>query len=151
MSKKKLIIKEMENIVYQSGRIKVCKELNNEMFFEIENELTTDLSEAIAMYINLNIKDTKFLDIEFKINTNNISPDKTLYWLSGGDKEWLSKNHYSKSWSEVYLEYQKEFGTMIIYIIKNSKTLNDVRNQFLSKMNLLTLYEFALNNGYIKK
>ena len=105
MKKKKVITKERDAsiVIYGSDRIRVSKELNGELFFEIENELTSDLSEAIAIIINKGIIDGNFWKTTFNINMSNISPDKTLYWLSGGDREWITRTNYSKSWSDVYL------------------------------------------------
>lgn len=152
MKKKKVITKERDTsiVIYGSDRIKVRKELNGELFFEIENELTSDLSEAVAMSINFGVNDDIFFNTEFNININNISPDKALYWLTGGDVEWISKKHYNKSWSDVYLIYQEEFGLSIINIIKKSNTIGEVRNGFIKYMNLPILYEFSLNKGFIK-
>jgi hypothetical protein len=99
----------------------VSKELNGELFFEIENELTADLSEAIAIAINKGIMDKEFWKITFNVDINNIAPDKTLYWLSGGDVERKSKNHYNFNWSEVYLTFQEEFGLTIIKYNNKSK------------------------------
>jgi hypothetical protein len=76
--------------------------------------------------------------------------DKALYWLSGGDIEWITKKHYNKAWSEVYLSYQEEFGMTIFNIIKKSNTLGEVRNGFSKYLNLPVLYEFSLNKGFIK-
>ncbi len=152
MRKKRVITKEKETsvVIYDSERVKVSKELNGELFFEIGYEITCDLSEAIAMSINYGIKDEKFFNTEFNINTNNISPDKALYWLSGGDVEWATQKNYNKCWSEVYLTYQEEFGIQIINIIKKSKTIGEVRNGFIKYINLPILYEFSLNKGFIK-
>lgn len=152
MKRRRVITKEKETsvVIYNSNRIRINKELNGELFFEIENELTSDLSEAVAMSINFGISDDVFFSTEFNININNVSPDKALYWLTGGDNEWVSKKHYDKSWSEVYLTYQEEYGLSIIEIIEKSKTLRDVRNGFIKHMNLPTLYEFSLKKGFIK-
>jgi hypothetical protein len=152
MKKKKVITKERDTslVIYSSNRIRVSKELNNQLFFEIENELTSDLAEAIAIFINFGINDSEFLKTSFNIDTNNISPDKTLYWLSGGDKEWATKQNYNKSWSEVYLSYQEEYGMLIINIINKAKTFGDIKNEFIKKLNLPTLYEFSLEKGYLK-
>ena len=152
MKKKKVLTKERDTsvVIYRSSKIRVSMELNGELFFEIENELTSDLSEAVAMVINLGINDKIFFDTMFNVSMENISPDKALYWLSGGDKEWVTKQHYSKSWSEVYLSYQEEFGITIINIKKKSKTLGEVRNGFIKSLSLATLYEFSLDKGFIK-
>ena len=151
MKKKKVITKERETsvVIYGSERIRVSKELNGELFFEIENELTSDLSEAIAIIINKGINDGNFWKTTFNIDMNNISPDKTLYWLSGGDKEWITRTHYSKSWSDVYLTFQEEFGMVIFNIVSKSKTFGDIRKEFVKKLNLPTLYEFSLEKGFI--
>ena len=151
MKKKKVITKERETsiVIYGSDRIRVSKELNGELFFEIENELTSDLAEAIAIIINKGIIDDNFWKITFNIDMNNISPDKTLYWLSGGDKEWITRVHYSKSWSDVYLSYQEEFGMVVFNIVNKSKTFGDIKKEFLKKLNLPTLYEFSLEKGFI--
>jgi len=152
MKKKRVITKERETsiVIYSSDRIRVSKELNGELFFEIENEITADLSEAIAIVLNKGINDNKFWETSFNININNIAPDKTLYWLSGGDREWISRTHYNKTWSEVYLTFQEEYGVSIIDIISKAKTFSDVKKEFLKKLNLPTLYEFSLDKGYLK-
>jgi len=144
MKKKKVMTKERDTsvVIYSSDRIRVSEELNGELFFEIENELTSDVSEAIAIVMNKGITDINFWKTPFNINVNNISPDKTLYWLSGGDNEWIGRTNYSKSWSEVYLNFQEEFGMIIINIIKYL-----VGNLLL---NIPTIYEFSLEKGYIK-
>ena len=152
MKKKRVItkVKEITDVIYSSSRIRVSKELNGELFFEIENELTADLSEAIAIAINKGIIDKEFWKIEFNVDINNISPDKTLYWLSGGDAEWISKNHYNFNWSEVYLTFQEEFGLTIINIITKANNFEDIRKGFNEKLNLPILYEFALEKNLIK-
>lgn len=152
MKKKKVITKVRDTsiVIYNSERIRVSKELNGELFFEIENELTTDLSEAIAIVINKGINDKEFWKLTFNIDIKNISPDKTLYWLSGGDKEWVTKNNYIKNWSDVYLNYQEEYGLVIINIIEKAKTFGDIKKDFIKKINLPTLYEFALEKKYVK-
>jgi hypothetical protein len=147
---KKKNINNDNNLVYISNRIKVNKEANEQLFFEVDKEITSDLAEAIAMCINLGINDKKFLDISFKIITNTISPDKALYWLSGGDKEWATKQHYTKSWNQVYSIFVAEFGPIILDIVNKSETLKDVKNGFVNKLNLPILYEFSLEKGFIK-
>jgi len=143
-------VRDTSIVIYSSDRIRVNKELNGELFFEIDNELTTDLAEAIAIILNKGINDNKFWQTDFNINTQNISPDKTLYWMSGGDREWITKPHYIKSWSDVYLTFQEEYGLFVIDTINKSKTFGDIKNEFLKKLNLPTLYEFSLEKGYVK-
>ena len=90
-------------------------------------------------------------DIEFdKSQIQKIEPQKCLYWLSGGDTEWTTQENYIKPWYQVYLDYQMEYGNKIISILERSKTLRDIRNNFIKELNLPTLYEFALSKGFVK-
>ena len=81
-----------------------------------------------------------------EIDYYNITPEKSLYWLSGGEIEWKIMSNYKKTWIDSSLLYQEEFGMRVISILKKSKTMNDVRNGFLKYLNLPILYEFALEN-----
>jgi hypothetical protein len=74
----------------------------------------------------------------------NIHPSKCLYWLSGSDNEWIKGDNYKKSWHEVQLDFQEEFGIIVISILKKSKNLRDIRTGFLKHLNLATLYNFAI-------
>lgn len=152
MKKKRVItkVKELSEVIYSSRKVRVSKELNGELFFEIENEMTADLSEAIAIAIAKKINEENFWLIKPEININNISPDKTLYWLTGGDKEWITKNHYKYNWSDVYLSFQEEFGLMIVDILNKSNNFGEIRNKFIEKLNLPILYEFALEKNFVK-
>ena len=138
----------MEKILQNSDRIKVVKEKNNQLFFEIENELTSDLSEAIAMIIMLDIHDDHFWGIPYKYN-QDVTIEKTLYWLSGGDNEWISKHNYSVSWSEIYHLYLENFEHIVINILKSAKTFGDIKKGFIKNLNLPVFYEFALDNDLI--
>ena len=79
-----------------------------------------------------------------------ILPEKSLYWLSGGEKEWNSLNNYKYSWSNCYSEFQEEFGILIIDIVKKSKTLLDIRNSFVKYLNLPILYNFAISKNIVR-
>ena len=84
-----------------------------------------------------------------KIDYYNISPDKALYWLTGGDYEWKEMHNYKKTWHESSLDFQEEFGLKIINILKLSKNLNDIREMFDRHLSLPILYEFALEKEII--
>jgi hypothetical protein len=143
MKKKKVAI--MRNFDFWSDNlVKIDKE-GDQYYFEIGNDITTDLAEAVAIMMMKYKNNGKFWDLELKnIDYYNITPDKSLYWLSGGDNEWQLMNNYKKSWMECSLEYQEEFGLKVISILKKSKTMRDVKNGFLKYLNLPILYEFAL-------
>ena len=80
----------------------------------------------------------------------SITPEKSLFWLTGGYSEWRTLTHYNKPWCECYLEFQEEFGFLIVNIVKKSKTLSDIRNGFQKYLNLPTLYDFAISRDFIR-
>jgi hypothetical protein len=142
MKKKKVAI--MRNFDFWSDNlVKIDKE-GDQYYFEIGNDITTDLAEAVAIMMMKYKNNGKFWDLELNIDYYNITPEKSLYWLSGGDNEWQLMNNYKKSWMECSLEYQEEFGLRVISILKKSKTMKDIKNGFLKYLNLPILYEFAL-------
>src|SRR5690606_21946004 len=78
------------------------------------------------------------------INYYDISPEKALYWLTGGENEWRDQNNFVKKWSECALDFEKKFGSILIDIINNSNSLKDIEDGFLEYLNMSILYEFAL-------
>jgi hypothetical protein len=90
------------------------------------------------------------MEINKNIIYEDITPEKSLYWLSGGNNEWNSLKNYNKSWCDCYLDFQEEFGFLIVNIVKKSKTLLDIRNAFVKYLNLPTLYNFAISKNMIK-
>ena len=136
--------------IYVDNMLKVYKE-SKTWFFEINREITNDLGEAVSiMIMNTNSIDDNIWNID--VNDENrklITPEKALYWLSGGDKEWLSNNNYSKPWSECYIDFQKEYGDLIVDIIESSETLGDIRDEFIDKLNISILYDYAISKDMI--
>ena len=126
--------------------IKIDKEAD-QYYFEIGSEMTTDIAEAVSIAMSIKKNFDDFWAIEIKdIDLYNIRPELALYWLSGGDWEWKVQNNYKMNWQECNLIFQEEFGMTLISILKKSKTFGDIRNGFKKKLNLSTLYEFALEN-----
>lgn len=138
------------NNVWDDNLIKIG-DVEGEYYFEIMGETTKDISEAIALLLRLKRNyNQEIWNLEVpKINLYNIEPYKCLYWMSGGDLEWINGHNYKKLWSECYLSFQEEFGETIINIIEKSKTLNDIKEGLLSKVNLPILYEFSLKKGFV--
>ena len=87
---------------------------------------------------------------EIKIETDEIFPEKSLYWLSGGDEEWIKLENYTDPWNECYSYFEEEFGNMIIQAVKDSRTLLDIRNFFTKHLNLPILYDFAIKMNLVK-
>ena len=147
MKKKKVELLRKFNF-WSDNFIKIDKE-GDQYYFEIGSEVTTDISEAVAIMMTYQNKDiNKFWELEIKdIDYYNIRPELAIYWLSGGDYEWKIMNNYKKNWNDCFLDFQEEFGITIISILKKSKTMGDVRNGFLKHLNLPAIYEFALKKG----
>jgi hypothetical protein len=140
---------EEKTYSYGSSEVLIVKESSGEFFFEVGNEITTDISEAVAIMINKISKNSEVWNLENNFN-KNIHPEKSIYWLSGGHKEWRSSEHYKKSWREYSPLLVEEYGNLVKRIIKKSKTLGEIRDNFLKYMNLSIIYEFALDKEMIK-
>ena len=151
MRKKKTLLKEIgTKIIYDNNTIIISRE-GNEWFFEIGKELTTDLGEAVSLLLrNCDASDQVWKTEIKEMNIDNISPEKSLYWLTGGEKEWKTLEHYNRPWCDCYLDFQEEFGLLVISIIKRSKTLEDMRKHFIEYLNLPVLYDFALSKKFLR-
>lgn len=149
MKKKKVAVLRPNN-VWESEQINISKIADN-YYFEIGSELTADLGEAVAIMMRMKSKwndevwNLSISDVDYY----NIDPSKAIYWLSGGDDEWCDGENYRKYWHECQLDFQEEFGVIIISILKNSKTLKDIRSGFLKHINLATLYNFAIDKSFV--
>lgn len=144
MKKKKVAVMKPNNI-WNSDLIKISS-CDNEYYFEIYREATTDIAEAVSIMMRLkNTWNDKVWDLSITdIDYYNIQPSKCLYWLSGGDEEWNKTENYKKYWHECSIEFQEEFGTLVISILRKSKNLREIREGFLKHLNLSTLYNFAI-------
>mgnify|MGYP000977703432 CR=1 FL=1 len=141
--------KKIEINIYEENLIKIDTEESGDYFFEIKNEVTNDLAEAVSIMMRIKIKwNDDVWDTQIpKINLYNIDPSKSLYWLSGGHEEWKKLENYKKSWHDSYLEFTEEFGLSIISILKRSKTLKDIRNGFIKHLNIERIYDFAIEKN----
>ena len=126
-----------------SNTININK-VNDFTFFEIGNEITVDIAEAVSIMMMClkNIPDKIWDNV---IDPNDvISPTKCLYWLSGGDREWCDLKNYNKPWVDCSQKFYDEYGSLVLDIFKNSKTLGDIRDGFIKYLNLPILYDFAI-------
>ena len=151
MKRKKVLVKnELSELVYSDEKIKISKDGSN-WFFEIGREITSDLAEAVSILMRtIDINHSIWqMEIE-KLDFETIVPEKSLFWLTGGHEEWRTLEHYSKNWSECYLDFQEEFGFMIIHSLKKSKNFKDIRDYFLKYLSLPILYDFAISKNLIR-
>ncbi len=142
--------KKRANDVYNDNIIRISKE-GKEYFFEIGKELSADVAEAVTILMRKTEWNDPIWDVELKdIIAEEITPEKSLFWLTGGYSEWRTLEHYNKPWCDCYLDFQEEFGFIVVNIVKRSKKLKDIRDNFVKYLNLPILYDFAMSKNMIK-
>lgn len=151
MKKKKLLLEnDPSKTIFSDGKVKVSKN-NSVFFFEIGKEMTQDLAEAVAIMMREVDFKNDIWNLEIQdVNIEDIIPEKSLFWLTGGYNEWRVLEHYNKPWCEAYLDFQEEFGFIIVNTIKRSKRLYEVRDNFIKYLNLPILYDFAVSKNLIR-
>lgn len=148
--KKDLLKDELSDVFFVDGKATISKDETG-WFFEVGKDATTDIAEATSILMR-NFSDshsiwkTEVRDVKIE----DISPEKSLFWLTGGYKEWRSLEHYNRPWCDCYLDFQEEFGFLIINIVKRSKTLGDIRDGFLRYLNLPILYDYAVSKNLVR-
>lgn len=151
MKKRKDLLERIDTKTIFTDKTRKISIEGNKWVFEIGKELTTDIAEAVSLLVRDCDVNDQVWDVEIKdINTEDITPEKSLYWLSGGNKEWKSLENYNRPWCDCYLDFQEEFGFSILNIVSRSKTLGDVRKHFIENLNLPVLYDFALSRNLIR-
>lgn len=114
-------------------------------FFEIGTENATDIAEAVSILMKKVDGGNIIWDMEIEsFNLEITYPEKSLFWLSGGEEEWESLLHYQTPWAECYPLFVEKFGFIIRAIVKDAKKLRDIKEKFEEYLNLPILYEFAL-------
>lgn len=150
MKRRKLDLKPADaTYVYERGIVKIAKE-DNAYFFEIGDDLTCDVAEAVAMLMRKVDWEDEIWNLDLQcLNSNpeNITPEKSLFWLTGGPYEWRTLENYCRPWCDCYLEFQEEFGMLIYNIVKRTKSLREIRDSYATHLNLPIMYDFALGKG----
>jgi hypothetical protein len=131
-------------IIFFSDNVKIILSDDNSVFFEINEFITKDVAEAVSLLMRDSSSNSLIWDMGINIDYDSIVYRNCLYWLSGGDVEWIKLNNYKKPWKECYNEFEEEFTPVINSILCKSKTLEDIKNGFIDNLNLPILYEFAL-------
>lgn len=88
MKKRKVDTKlKGSNNLYKNEFIDISKE-GDEYFFEIGNLLTNDIAEAVSIMIRRIDGNSEIWNLEINdVEIEKITPEKSLYWLSGGNDE----------------------------------------------------------------
>ena len=150
MGKKRFNRQNNVRLVNESNFVKINEEVNGQTYFEIDEITTCDVAEAVAIMIRMPNLEKNFWKKQIKYDFSDVEPRKALYWLTGGNDEWIELKNYNISWVECDLDFQEEFGLMVMSILNMSKTLSDVRDGFIKYLNLPVLYEFALSKKFIR-
>lgn len=151
MRRRKVLLKnELSEMVFTDDRVKVSK-CENEWFFEIGKEITSDIGEAVSILMRTYDSNHPIWNMTLNnVDLEIITPEKSLFWLTGGYSEWRSLEHYNTPWHDCYLDFQEEFGFLIMNIIKKSKTLGDIKSNFIKYLNLPVLYDFAISRDLVR-
>ena len=148
--KKDLLSKELSEMIYLTDKVIISKD-SGKWFFEIGSEITSDVAEAAVILMRNFSWDHPIWEIDvIDVKIENLTPEKSLFWLTGGYKEWRTLKHYNTPWCDCYLDFQEEFGFLIINIVKKAKKMSDIRDGFMKYLNLPVLYDFAVGRDLVR-
>lgn len=148
MKRRKFLL-EKEEKVFSNKYLNITN-IGNQIIFEMQQHTTTDLAEIVAIMMKNNINDEEFWKLPTSQFDKNIQPDKSIYWLSGGDSEWILLDNYSDTWYNCCNDFCNKWQNLVINSVQNSTTLGDIRKNFTEKLNLLTIYDWAISKGFVR-
>lgn len=151
MGKRKSTKTDYFGSVFDNYCVNISKGENDYLFFEVGDKSTTDICESVALMMRFGVTDPNIwnLDITKIKNIEIVDTHRCLYWLSGGDDEWIKRDYYKRPWNECDLLFEEEFGLIVQIILSKSKTLRDIKNGFTKFLNLPVFYEFCLSKNLI--
>ena len=127
-------------------------------FFDSQNKNLLHFSTndyLVAVSALMKIKDIYNFDKlwELKITDTmrfNINVKNALYWISGGDREWIQNNMYNNTWDNCSELFIKNFENILYKINEESITLGGCRDAIIKYLALPNIYEFALRKKLLK-
>lgn len=142
-------------IVYDTDKLNICFH-QDRLCFQVyhsdlkEKVLTFDVAEAVAamMRIPKMLLDKEIWKIKITNKDKDIQPIKALYWLSGGNDEWVNLDNYNMSWSSASTFFEELLGKELKNGVNKCDTLGDIRKLLERRFNLGRLYELALSKGF---
>jgi hypothetical protein len=148
--KKKLINVDANKIYnyYNESKL-IVEKIDKSYSIEIDNKVfTTDPIEAISYVLRVN----NYANEEFwnnkMIRTSNKNISDILYYLSGGDDFWKSKQPL-KEWKDVVELFLDNYSTSVKKLYR-CKTFKEIRNKIIKEYNLDIFYDFMIKNQLIK-
>lgn len=149
MKKKKVLKNELSEVIFNKDSVFISK-CDDGLIFEIGEEITSDIGEAVSILMRRIDYNDSIWEMDLNnILLDNITPEKSLFWLTGGYKEWEKLENYNKPWHECYLDFQEEFAFIVLRSIRTAKKLEDIRDNFLRYLNLPVLYDFAMSKNLV--
>ena len=149
MKRKKVLVENPGELILTDRFVSVTK-FDNQYFFEVGKEITSDLGEAVAILMRNNTEDNSIWELEIEDMYVDIEPSKALFWLTGGYKEWRTLENYNRTWADCYIDFQEEFGFIVYNSVKRARKLNDIKKAFLRYLNLPILYDFAISKDLVR-
>jgi hypothetical protein len=145
-------------VIFDESGITVSKDLTGKLHVDCNRSdigyaiHTSDVLEAAAalMHSKTLRNNRKLWDV--KLSSDDIygcDPANALYWLSGGDAEWVDGFRYNKKWSSVADVYLDRFGSDLFDAVEVCSTFADLRYIYSTEFKLQYFYEFALENNFI--
>lgn len=147
MKRRKSVV-EFERAIWQSDRVCVYDLDDQGLIYEVDGEATLDPAEAAAMMIHRRIDGPWHIPVGG--SAGQVVPERCLYWLSGGDREWSLLEHYSCPWSACCPEFCERWGGEVSRVAAGSATLGDLRDGLRSAVGLHLLYDWAISRGFVR-
>ena len=150
---KKVVETEIENLIYKSDNISLCRVNNSIHLFGYQDLTINEVFEILMWGIKNRNDDEEFWSIKLtSADKQNARSINIIYWLTGGDKIWKSHNWiWKKEWNDLSLVFLEHFDDKIIKLVKSSKTIGDLRNNIKSKLSCEDFYELGLSLDIINK
>lgn len=134
--------------IYKEGSIYLFENRDQSLPYFITNDYLEAVSALMKLKNLINYDDLWNIEINKQMK-ESVSINKCLYWLTGGDREWIINKRYNQRWSEICDVFIDQYSDIINEVICDSNTLNDVRVHLIKDLNLPVLYEFSLDKGLI--
>jgi hypothetical protein len=150
---KKVVEAEIENVIYKSENISLCRVNNIIHLFGYQDLTINEVFEIFVWGIKNRMDDAEFWNVKLTTaDKQNARSINIIYWLTGGDKIWKSHNWiWRKEWNEMSLIFLEHFDEKIIKIVQSSKTMGDLRNKIQNRLSSEDFYEFGLSLDIINK
>lgn len=148
MKRRKTLL-ENEEKIFSNSYLNII-EVGNQIIFEIQQLTTNDLAEAVALMMKNGVQDENFWKLPTSLFNKDIQAERCLYWLSGGDAEWVILDNYSDYWYNYCTDFCNRWESTVKDAIEKSENLSDIRDSFEKNVSLLAIYDWAIGRGFVR-